>query len=96
MGQVMRFVPDILDPRYPASMVMRTKVICMMLKQRKLLDSVAVIPMTSIVGLHIYNDHVGHSLCHLLMALTIGEDTCAPLFLSIKERLWGDIKWSLR
>jgi hypothetical protein len=89
MGQVLRFVPDISDPRHLASMQTRAKVIRMMSKQKHLLASSVNIPTSTIAGLHVYNEEVGHTLCEILMNLRLGEDLDIPLFLSVEERLWG-------
>ena len=88
-GQVLRFIPEISDPQYPVSPAMRAKVIKMMSKENSFLNSVVTIPTTTITGLHVYNDDIGHSLCQILMGLQIGADKDAPLFLSVEERLWG-------
>ena len=88
-GQVLRFIPEISDPQYPVSPAMRAKVIKMMSKENSFLNSVVTIPTTTITGLHVYNDDIGHSLCQILMGLWIGADKEAPLFLSVEERLWG-------
>jgi hypothetical protein len=99
LGQVLRFVPDISDPRYPASMQTRTKVIRMMSKQKHLLTSTASILTSTIVGLHVHYEGVGYTLCEILMGLRIGEDKAIPIFLSVTERLWdagGNVVFSVK
>jgi hypothetical protein len=88
-GQMLCFIPDISDPRYPASMQTRSKVIRMMSKQKHLLESTVAIPTSTIAGLHVFDEEIGMTLCQILMSLRLGDAQDVPMFLSVEERQWG-------
>ena len=85
-GLHMRFVPDVADPRFPATPNTRMKAVKMMSKQRAFLDNTKVISTTTIAGVHTVVTNIGYSLCQSLMAIKSRDDAEMGLFISIDEQ----------
>jgi hypothetical protein len=83
----MRFVPDILDSRFPVTPSTRVKAIKMMAKQRVFQTNIMEITTNTIAGLHMVIPKIGvHSLCQTLMSIKSFADPEMGLFISIDEK----------
>jgi len=87
--QIMRFVPNIADNRFPTTQGRVKDVVKMMGKQKKNMKDAKTIYTDTICGLHYSVPQIGYTLCQILMSMRSAHDPYTQLFMAVNKRTYG-------